>query len=420
MTNNELIIRQTLQYQNLSASTIAKATGLSQPTVSRTLKKMLVLKLGGGRSTVFALIETIEPISIYQANAEGNISIIGKLYRQPNGRTLLTSKTNHHKYDNLPFYLYDSLPTGFLGDITLKNILKHDSTLSIKSQDWSDNQILHYLTHYGYDLTGNIILSSNMAHQAAEQQHPIITQNEYSEISQSINKIPDNLGSSIAGEQPKFTVFNGNEHLIVKYSPLFSEDNPIAIRHRDLMICEHLALQTLQENGIASAKTSLLFHDRIYLEIKRFDRIGHYGRQGMVSLRSIDAEYAGKNTTWPDIAKELLSKKLISQDEFFIIEICYAFGLYIANSDMHNGNFSFFMNDLTIGTTTPVYDMLPMAFMPRQGELRNPAISLPRFINCSDSAKNKAKKIATIFWQSVMQHQKISKEFKVLTQDLHR
>jgi len=89
MTNNELIISQTLQYHDLSASAIAKATKLSQPTVSRVLKKMPVLKLGGGRSTVFALIESPEPISLHQMDTDGDISILGKLYQQPSGRTLL-------------------------------------------------------------------------------------------------------------------------------------------------------------------------------------------------------------------------------------------------------------------------------------------------------------------------------------------
>ena len=77
------------------------------------------------------------------------------------------------------------------------------------------------------------------------------------------------------------------------------------------MICEHIALNTLAKHGIEAAQSSLHIDDRVYLEIKRFDRVGKHGRIDTVSLRALDSEYAGKNGTWIDIGKELLRNKTI-------------------------------------------------------------------------------------------------------------
>jgi len=173
-----------------------------------------------------------------------------------------------------------------------------------------------------------------------------------------------------------------------------------------------LAFQTLDAFNIKASQTQLHIKDRVYLEIERFDRIGLNGRKGMVSLKYIDAEYTGLNKTWPEIASALLNKKLITEETFLIVETTYAFGKYIANTDMHNGNFSLFLHDLQITTPTPIYDMLPMAYMPVQGELRNPELKAPRFIQVSNKANQNALKIAKTFWSTVIDHPTISQDFK--------
>jgi len=418
MSSNETLISRVLRYENLSSSAIAKVTKLSQPTVSRALSKMLVLKLGGGRSTVFALLETQECFPLFQVNEAGRITQLGHLYRLTENRTVLVQENGFQSYEGLPFYLYDALPAGFLGVLALKNIIKKDQALTSKSQDWSDSQIMHYLIGYGEDIAGNLILSEPMAANVAQRQYKVLNRNHYAHITSQINNFPEGLGSSIAGEQPKFTIFNGQQHLIVKYSPLIKENNPVATRHRDLMVCEHLALNTLSDHGVAASESELYIGDRFYLELKRFDRIGTHGRRGLASLKVIDAEYVGKNQDWTVIAKSLLSDQLISQNDFMMVEISYAFGSYIANTDMHNGNCSFFMKGLVLDGITPVYDMLPMAFMPVQGELGNPAIEMPRFIYVSDSANQKALKMAIDYWGRVMDHEYISNDFKLLAQKL--
>lgn len=412
MIHNEALIRHALKHENLSSSALAKRTGVSQPTVSRTLKKMPVIKLGGGRGTLFALVETDASESLYEINETGLVSQLGNLYRQPENRMLLVQGIEYIAYEGLPFYFYDAVPSGFLGSIHLKNIVERDSRLTSKSQDWSDRQVLHYMENYGDDLAGNLVLGSRMAEQASAKEYLNKGRADYATIVGSINKIPENMGSSIAGEQPKFTLYNGENHLIVKYSPLLSENNPVASRHRDLIVCEHLALETLRSGGMAGAETNLHVGDRFYLEVKRFDRIGRHGRRGVASLKYIDAEYSGLNGTWPEIAQDLFRQDVISEKDVYDIEVAYAFGKYIANSDMHNGNFSFFMEGLTLSGATPVYDMLPMAFMPVQGELRNPELIAPKFIDVSTEARANALNMAIQFWSRVAEHEFISQAFK--------
>ncbi|MDR9498214.1 MAG: HipA domain-containing protein [Hydrogenovibrio sp.] len=419
MARHETRITQALQYENLSASALAKLTGISQPTVSRTLKKLPVLKLGAGPKTVFALMDASWPCEpLYEINANGRVSRLGDLYRQPQDRTLLVQDWGHQSHDGLPYYLYDAIPSGFLGALHLKQLASHDPRLTAKSQDWSDRQIWHYLTHYGDDLQGNLVLGKRMAALAADKDHPIRGQTDYSDIVHAIHREPENMGSSIAGEQPKFTLYNGQNHLIVKYSPLCSEDNPVAVRHRDLMVCEHLALTSLNEAGISASETRLHMDDRFYLEINRFDRTQNHGRRGLVSLKYLDAAFAGINGDWPEIVRDLLQQKIISKQDLSIVETVHAFGKYIANTDMHLGNLSFFLEGLQVTGVTPIYDMLPMAYMPVQGEIRNPETKPPRFIDVSDQAQEAALKIAVRFWEAVMENPMISDRFKTVVAPL--
>ena len=422
MQAKQTLLTQALKYENLSASALAKLTGLSQPTVSRTLQKMPVRKLGAGRNTVFALLASETPIPLYQVSANGRILPLAELYLQPEGRSLLIFPSGQYQtYEGLPFFIYDTLPTGFLGNIHLKSITPKDPQLTHKSQDWSDTQILHYLTHYGHDLAGNLIFGTAMAEAAAQSSSASIQRSSYPELVNNLQHSPNPLGSSIAGEQPKFTVFNEHHHLIVKYSPPFSANNPVAVRHQDLLVCEHLALQTLNAHNIPATQSTLHQDDRFYLELVRFDRIGQQGRKGIVSLKYLDAEFTGLNGDWIEIAKALHHQTLIDDHARFLTEVAYTFGKYIANSDMHNGNFSFFLDEINLTQPTPIYDMLPMAYMPVQGELRNPDFTPPRFINVSIQAQNLAKKMAIHFWQQVEQSPLISSEMKnLLTQQAIR
>lgn len=133
-----------------------------------------------------------------------------------------------------------------------------------------------------------------------------------------------------------------------------------------------------------------------------------------MSLQNLDAAFVGQPQNWVTIAEGLWRQKRISETDFFNIQVAYAFGLMIANTDMHNGNLAFYLKDGLPNGLAPIYDMLPMAYMPKQGELPNPSYQLPRFIPGSDDAKVQAKQMALKFWHQVAQNTLISNSFKSL------
>src|SRR5690554_3157297 len=105
-------ILTTLQSDNLSSREIARRTGISQATVSRTLKSLPVIKLGRARASVFAAVLPDQTWSLYKVTPGGHIVEIGTLYRQPSERTLLRLESgDHFVFDGLPYFLYDALPS---------------------------------------------------------------------------------------------------------------------------------------------------------------------------------------------------------------------------------------------------------------------------------------------------------------------
>lgn len=103
---------------------------------------------------------------------------------------------------------------------------------------------------------------------------------------------------SAAGEFPKFTamrMLEGNPvSVIVKFS---GADASAAVRRwSDLLVCEHLALETLSaELGVRTARSAIYHHaGRTFLEVVRFDRRGAHGRLPMCALSSLNAALLGK------------------------------------------------------------------------------------------------------------------------------
>lgn len=404
-------LEQYLAYENLSSVQLAQRSGLSQSTVSRALKQMQVKKIGKGRSTRFALLQNPDPLSLFKVNQIGEIVSIGKLYQLTENRNLIEYTGSFLEFDGLPFFLYDLIPSGFLGGILLKHLQQFDPQLTISSKDWTDEEIFYFFENYGVDLSGNLLLSQKIALKVSAEQSCVIDESNYDQIAKEI--LHTSTGhSSVAGEQPKFACFDGKKHLIVKYSPLLSSDNSVAERIRDLLICEHLALKILSENGVLAASSEMVFSKRAYLKVERFDRVGEFGRKGLVSLRSLVMEYVGKQGNWVEVAKCLLAQKIITVSDLAHIEVLYAFGLMIGNTDMHNGNLSFYFEGYAVTGLAPAYDMLPMTFMPKQGEIIDLDYSIPRFIPVSIQNMDKAKQLSKQFWQSVHKHKVISENFK--------
>jgi serine/threonine protein kinase HipA of HipAB toxin-antitoxin module len=155
--------------------------------------------------------------------------------------------------------------------------------------------------------------------------------------------------------------------LIVKFSE--AEQSPVSERWRDLLLAEHLALETLRDAGITAAQSAVFDSGgQRFLEVVRFDRVGNLGRRALHSLFTLDAEFVGAGTGgWPLIARRLADAGHILPAAADEAGLFWAFGTLIGNTDMHSGNLSFVAEHGRPYKIAPAYDMSPMAFAPRSG-----------------------------------------------------
>jgi serine/threonine protein kinase HipA of HipAB toxin-antitoxin module len=222
-------------------------------------------------------------------------------------------------------------------------------------------------------------------------------------------------GSSAGGEQPKFTVFSGHHssHVIVKFSP--KGDNDVAIRWRDILITEYHAAEAVRSQNFFAAENRLLEMDsRLFLESVRFDRSGEYGRLSMVSLQSIDAEFTGIGSNWPQVMDALLKKKLVRRQHVLDVEALWCFGRLINNTDMHLGNLSLAIEE-NVFRPLPLYDMGSMGFAPRGGGEVPPYNFVPselKRLNLTEAGNDAMKMTAHDFWERVANDERISDAFK--------
>jgi hypothetical protein len=229
-------------------------------------------------------------------------------------------------------------------------------------------------------------------------------------------------GSSAGGEQPKFCTLVGNpasctagRHVLVKFSP--AGDAPTDQRTRDLLVCEHLALQTLLNAGIPAAKTQIVTGaGRVFLEVERFDRTSHaqgLGRIGMVSLMVYDAEYVGAMDNWAATANRMLDRQLLRQGDARTLRLLEAYGVLIANTDRHYGNISLLLQD-DDWVLSPTYDMLPMLYAPVGGELvpRDFAARPLQPTTATLPEWAQAKALACTFWAAAAGDERVSDGFR--------
>lgn len=142
--------------------------------------------------------------------------------------------------------------------------------------------------------------------------------------------------------------------MLVKFSP--AGNAPADQRVRDLLVCEHLALQTLAQASVAAARTQIIFGaGRVFFESERFDRTAAGldlqrkpgpnmapapGRIGMVSLLAYDAQYVGAMDNWAATAERMMARGLLTLSDASTLQLLEAYGLLIASTDRHYGNIS--------------------------------------------------------------------------------
>lgn len=416
------ILRRTMSSDGpQSRQKLEQVAGVSQATISRLLRSMSdVVVLGKNNKAIEYGVTRANssPVSIYEVDEDGTVREVAEM-------TILEPR--HYAIDGqvsegLPFFLNDLRPSGFLGRLVPRQNADLDLPEDIRL--WSDEITLRYLASRAYDLVGNLLVSDRIA---AAVQHgsfpkpPIIERAEFEKAADNVLAfgVP---GSSAAGEHPKFLMTDpSGQQKIVKFSPPVS--HPVGRRVADVLIAEHLALNTLAEGGISAAQTTIFTGPRrVFLEIERFDRIPHStGRRGVISLASLSAHHLGDYRGWVEDAEKLMRHNIITAECLRTIRQLALFGQLIANSDMHEGNLSFFSHGLGhVTTVTPAYDMGPMLYAPRHLQIVDiPFEPTPRRHRDNDIWPN-IFAMALTFWERVATDTRISKEFRAIAREARR
>ncbi len=393
-----------------------------------------IVRRGSARRTRYALRRTLrgslQPIALYRIDAKGAGHTVGHLdllypegsaldFAAPFPWPLDTGEMQDGWFDSLPYPVLDMRPQGFLG----RNFAHRNwQSLGVPQQvdNWTDDDIVHALSEYGYDQSGDLILGDR-AYQAhldhrRDWESRLIAPGDlaarYGQLALAALSQGE-VGSSAAGEFPKFTAMREIAGVPVSVIVKFSgADGSAAVqRWSDLLVCEHLALQTLAAHDIPAA-TSVIhqFTGRTFLEVVRFDRHGAHGRLPLCSLAMINAALLGKSgTAWPTLALAFARSKWLDDKSVERITRLWWFGKLIGNTDMHDGNLSFHPG---LGVA-PAYDMLPMQYAPlRGGEVPvvnfMPALPLPG----EAQAWSWAADAAIAYWQHCARDARISDAFR--------
>ncbi|MYM80963.1 type II toxin-antitoxin system HipA family toxin YjjJ [Duganella sp. FT50W] len=418
----------------------------SRPTLSRaTMMRMVralgdqVVVRGAARRTSYAarrpLRGSTESLPIYRVDRDGRgeqIATLDPIY--PAGCALryaepfewpwpLAPEMRDGWFPGLPYPLDDMRPQGFLG----RNFARNYAGLLQVGPDpekWPEDDILYVLANLGADSAGNYIIGEAAYRRHLEtvrQGHAVSAQASYPPLAAAAMQAGD-AGSSAGGEFPKFTAFREHDgeraHVIVKFSG--NDGTPGVQRWSDLLVCEHLALETImKELRLPAARSRIVRADkRTFLEVERFDRHGEFGRSAVCTWAAIDAALfgmAGEN--WSRAAARMLAERHIGVATHSAINRLWHFGRLIANTDMHEGNLAFVPGEdgqppLALA---PAYDMLPMLYAPARGvELPQrefmPVLPLPAeredWLAAADAA--------IAFWRSAGGDERIGAAFRAI------
>jgi len=425
-------IIQTLRRQGgvASAAELQAVLGVSQPTVSRALALLIrsgqVHKVGAARSQRYVLPRTVVDVGrelpVMRIDGRGQPTPFGRLTPLEGGAVWLDEEDGLSKrFDGLPWFLDDMRPQGFMG----RAFAQAHPTLQLGADPryWSDDDVLRALALFGDDLPGNLVVGEAAFarfHVLPEQSSRTASPADYPHLA-DLAMQGTRGGSSAGGEQPKFCTISSGRHVLVKFSP--AGDSATDQRTRDLLVCEHLALQMLGRADAPAACTQLFMAaGRVFLESQRFDRtpLGPdnqrgLGRIGMVSLQVYDAEYVGAMDNWGATADRMQARGLLTAEDARHLRLLEAYGALIANTDRHYGNISLLL-DNDDWKLSPTYDMLPMLYAPVGGELvaRDFAAQLPQPTAATLPEWERARSLARAFWQSVAGDERVSAAFRAI------
>lgn len=427
----------------VSVRVLGETLGISQSTVSRLLAQAgdRIVRIGQARRSRYAATREVRGLGdrwpLYRIDAHGRPQELGELVALHGDGSLLRAGRlpdwlrddfGEGLFPGLPWFLDDMRPQGFLGRMFART---HAAGLGLGDDilRWNNDDVLTALILRGEDGPGQFVLGERALEKALSAPATGLPAGErhlrYAELAEHALSGPQ-AGSSAAGEQPKFTACIVEEghaprHVIVKFSePVHA--NPVGRRWADLLISEHLAAGLLHERGLTSARTELVWSgDRLCLESTRFDRIGTHGRRGVVSLAAWSDAHDGVRDGWPDTAARMRREGWLDDRAVDDVTRLWWFGQLIANTDMHYGNLSFFLDDALPLTPCPGYDMLPMQYRPgTSGHL--PTAPLQARPPRPDvlAQWRQAATWAADYWQRVGEHAEVSAAFRDIATANHQ
>ncbi|KAF5054182.1 Toxin YjjJ [anaerobic digester metagenome] len=424
-----LSLTEFLEHGPATSREIQDATGLSQAAVSRQLRKLgrRVVAIRSGRTPRYVLTRNAfgagDRLPVAVVDAHGDAAVVAHIRPlvtggfhvelSPGMPSLLLGERGDGSYDDLPYFLQDMGPQGFLGRQIAREISARFPEFPDDPRWWTADHIGRYLISNGDDLPGNFKFGEQALLRVLRRPDAV-DDAKYPLLADRVmaGEVP---GSSAGGEQPKFTAFSGKSmsHVIVKFSP--SGNSEVSRRWRDVLITEYHAAVILREHGFQVAETRLLeTGGRLFLESQRFDRVGEYGRMSMISLAAVDAEFIGSGSNWPRALRALAGRGLVASEHVVDAESLWCFGKLIHNTDMHLGNLSLGMDE-DVFRLLPVYDMCSMGFSPRSGGEVRPYAFAPRHperLVIDDEIYGAVRRMAAGFWESVLRDGRISDEFR--------
>lgn len=351
----------------------------------------------------------MDSIPLYRLNPSGEPEHLGALAPLADGFRLeatadlprwMLGVEGNGEFPDLPFIAEDLQPQGFLGTIAVGG----------DPERLSSTQVLDYLIREGVDLPGDLIIGEAALQQAMQSEVEPTDPGEFDALADQVKAsggVPG--GALVGGAKPKFCAYT-DQAVIVKFAPAGDQ------RMCDLLVCEHLALDTLAAAGIPAAQTQIRQSERyMHLEVVRFDRAGARGRRPVVSLKALDAEYAGVGHGWPAIMGALRNEGLVAQTEVDRAELLNLYGMMIENSDRHAGNLALVPDAAEGLAVAPAYDMLPMRYAMFAGDLTQPpALQIPA--GEGTPVWEQAVELAHAFWSSVQDDERVSQPFRTLAQ----
>lgn len=410
------LVRQALVQGPQPVDELLARLQVSQATFSRTIqdfgREVVRFRVPGVRTPRYALIRN-EPVSspqpVFRVGEDGRVTEVGTVSFLRGGTWMDMGGPDSRFHEGLPPAMAFAAPSGYLG-ARIAKVVATEIGVPSSLRDWSDDHRVKFLCSVGSDVAGSLMwgASSFAAHMASRQVAPIATANiprAYQDLANATSQT--GAGSSAGGEQPKFTCeTEARGHLIVKFAR-------VGTRSSEMLVLEELALRALDAAGVDAALSRYFEIDGYgFLEVERFDRVGRFGRRGMISAGAIDDELFGMRDNWPSFAQRCEEADMLGPSSVRLVLVLTAFSELIGNGDRHFENLSLMTDERGRPIeVSPAYDMLPMMYAPVGGgiepELRLVAPSF-QSLGARPDVWEQAFQAAHAFWTTAAADSRLS------------